>query len=63
MYLGMVAIVAGVALLEGSISPWIIVVVFAILLDRVFVAPEEKMLKATFGDAYGQCCQRVRRWL
>ena len=63
MYLGMVFIVAGIVLLEGSISPWIVVVALAITLDRVFVVPEEKMLKETFGDAFEQYSQRVRRWL
>ncbi len=63
MYLGMVFIVAGIALLEGSISPWIVVAVLAIVLDRVFIAPEEKMLKETFGDAFEHYSHRVRRWL
>jgi protein-S-isoprenylcysteine O-methyltransferase Ste14 len=63
MYLGMVFIVAGTALLEGSISPWIAVAALAIVLDRVFVVPEEKMLRDTFGDAFQQYSQRVRRWL
>jgi protein-S-isoprenylcysteine O-methyltransferase Ste14 len=63
MYLGMVFIVAGTALLEGSISPWIAVAALAIVLDRVFVVPEEKMLRETFGDAFQQYSQRVRRWL
>ena len=63
MYLGMVLIVAGIALLEGSIGPWTVVAALAIVLDRVFVVPEEKMLKETFGDAFEQYCRRVRRWL
>jgi protein-S-isoprenylcysteine O-methyltransferase Ste14 len=63
MYLGMVFIAAGTALLEGSISPWIAVAALATVLDRVFVVPEEKMLRETFGDAFQQYSQRVRRWL
>lgn len=61
MYLGMVFIVAGVALLEGSISPWIVVVALAIVLDWVFVVREEEMLKDTFGDAFERYSRRVRR--
>jgi protein-S-isoprenylcysteine O-methyltransferase Ste14 len=63
MYLGMVLVVAGAAVLEGSISPWIAVAALAVLLDRVFVLREEKMLKETFGAAFEQYTQRVRRWL
>jgi protein-S-isoprenylcysteine O-methyltransferase Ste14 len=63
MYLGMVFIVAGIALLEGSISPWIVVAALAFVLDRVFIVPEEKMLKETFPDAFDKYSQRVRRWL
>jgi protein-S-isoprenylcysteine O-methyltransferase Ste14 len=63
MYLGMVFIVAGVALIEGSVSPWIVVCVLAVILDRVFIVPEEKMLRETFGDTYDAYSRRVRRCL
>jgi protein-S-isoprenylcysteine O-methyltransferase Ste14 len=63
MYLGMIFIVVGVALLEGSISPWIVVAAFVIILDRVFVVREENMLRETFGEAFARYSKRVRRWL
>jgi protein-S-isoprenylcysteine O-methyltransferase Ste14 len=63
MYLGMVLIVAGIALLGGSITPWVAVAGLALLLDRVFIVAEEKMLKETFGEDFEQYCGRVRRWL
>ena len=63
MYLGMVLIVAGIALLEGSISPWFVVAALAIVLDRVFIAREEALLKETFGDAFEHYCRRMRRWV
>jgi protein-S-isoprenylcysteine O-methyltransferase Ste14 len=63
MYLGMVLIVAGVAILLGSVTPWIAVAVLAVLLDRVFIAREEKMLAGTFGAAFEDYRARVRRWL
>ncbi len=63
MYLGMVLIVAGIAILVGTLSPWITVAGLAVLLDRVFVAPEEGMMERTFGDAFRQYKGRVRRWL
>ncbi|MGO8952940.1 MAG: methyltransferase family protein [Rhodomicrobium sp.] len=63
MYLGMVLIVAGVALLEGTLSPWIAPVALAVLLDRVFIVREERTLEETFGAAFQQYKRRVRRWL
>jgi len=63
MYLGMVLIVSGVAVLEGTLSPWIAPVALAVLLDRVFIVREETMLEDTFGAAFQRYRQRVRRWL
>jgi protein-S-isoprenylcysteine O-methyltransferase Ste14 len=63
MYLGMILIVAGIALLEGSVAPWVIVAVLAVVLDRVFIVREEKMLQETFSAAFERYRQRVRRWL
>ena len=50
MYLGMVVILVGVFLLMGSLSPLIIIPVFAIIMDKVFITPEETMLNEHFGD-------------
>ncbi len=63
MYLGMILIVSGSAVLVGSASPWIVVVALAILLDRIFIVREEKLLGETFGTGFQQYKQRVRRWL
>ncbi len=63
MYLGMVLIVAGAALAEGSVSPWLAVIALAVVLDRCFIAREEATLRAAFGDAYRSYQARVRRWI
>jgi protein-S-isoprenylcysteine O-methyltransferase Ste14 len=63
MYLGMVFILTGVALLLGSLSPFIIIPVFAILVDRVFISAEENMLQSRFGDEWIRYKSTVRRWL
>jgi protein-S-isoprenylcysteine O-methyltransferase Ste14 len=63
MYLGMVIVVAGVAALLGSLSPFIVAAAFALVLDRRFIRPEEKSLEQSFGDAFRQYRKRVRRWL
>lgn len=63
MYLGMTLILLGVALLLGSLTPFAMVIALPILLDRVFISPEETMLEETFGDRFQEYCERVRRWI
>lgn len=63
MYLGMIMILLGVALLLGSASPFIIVPAFAITMDRIYVAAEEKILEARFGNHWKAYNSKVRRWL
>ena len=62
MYLGMVLIISGVALLLATLSPWIAALALALLLDRAFIVREEAMLEETFGAAFEQYRRRVRRW-
>jgi len=63
MYLGMVMILTGVAFLLGALSPFIIIPVFAITMDRVFIVAEEKMLDEHFGYKWKQYKAEVRRWI
>lgn len=49
MYLGFVLILAGVAILIRSLTPWVIIVIFATLLDRNFIEVEERILEEQFG--------------
>jgi protein-S-isoprenylcysteine O-methyltransferase Ste14 len=63
MYLGFLLILIGIAILFGSLSPWIIVPIFAILMDKGFIRPEEHILEARFGQSWREYKARVRRWL
>ena len=63
MYVGMTAIVVGVAVGLGSLAPMAILVGFIALLAGVFVPMEERAMRQTFGDAWRDYAQRVRRWL
>lgn len=63
IYLSMVLLLLGVAVLFGSVTPFSVVVAFAVLIDRVFIAGEERMLRTTFADEYETYCRRVRRWI
>jgi protein-S-isoprenylcysteine O-methyltransferase Ste14 len=63
MYLGMILILVGVALLLGSLTPWIFVAVVAVLFDAVFIRAEESMMENAFGKAYEDYKDKVRRWI
>lgn len=61
-YLGLVLIITGLAIWVGSVSPWIVVVLFVFLLRRAYIALEEKRLSEQFGELYRQYCRLVPRW-
>lgn len=63
MYMGMALILIGVAMLLGSATPFIVVVLLAALLDRKFISREEQKLEDTFGERFRQYRRRVRRWI
>ena len=63
MYLGYLLILLGVALIVGSLTPYAVILVFAVLIDRVFIRVEEQMLEKQFGQAWLGYAQEVRRWV
>ena len=63
MYLGMVLILIGVAVLLRSLSPLLIVIPFAILIDQIYIRVEEQMLTEKFGTKWQAYKQQTRRWL
>ena len=63
MYLGMVLILIGVAVLLRSLSPLLIVIPFAILIDQIYIRVEEQMLTEKFGAKWQAYKQQTRRWL
>ncbi len=63
MYLGMVVILLGIAVLFGNASPFLIAPMFGWLIQTKFVKFEEALLEKTFGDEYLRYKQKVRRWL
>lgn len=62
-YLGMVCGLVGVAVLLGSATPFLVIPVFALLIDRLFIREEERMLERSFGTTYVAYKAAVRRWL
>ena len=63
MYLGMVLIMIGVALLMGSLTPYIMVPGFIVAIEQVFIRAEESMLHEKFGHDWKAYRANVRRWL
>jgi protein-S-isoprenylcysteine O-methyltransferase Ste14 len=62
MYLGFVLILIGIAIFMGSLTPYSVIPVFAVVMDTVFVRSEEEMLHATFGENRLEYKKKVRRW-
>ena len=63
MYLGYVLLLAGAAVLMGSLTPFLVIPLFMILIEKLFIATEEKMLTAKFGQTYLDYQGHVRRWI
>ena len=63
MYLGFVLTLIGVAILLGSLTPWIIVPIFIVLMEVVFIQIEERMLAVKFGPDWQAYKKKVRRWI
>jgi protein-S-isoprenylcysteine O-methyltransferase Ste14 len=63
MYLGFVLILVGVAIVLGSLTPFVAIPIFAILMDMVFIQVEERMLEQEFGQVWLEYKHKVRRWI
>jgi protein-S-isoprenylcysteine O-methyltransferase Ste14 len=63
MYLGFVLILLGIAALMGSLTPYLIVLIFAVFMDVVFIRFEEQKLEKTFGEAWSEYKKKVSRWV
>ena len=63
MYLGMVLLLLGVAVLLGSVTPLLPVPLFVWFIQRNFIRGEEGFLEGIFGERYRQYKKTVRRWI
>jgi protein-S-isoprenylcysteine O-methyltransferase Ste14 len=63
MYLGMVLILLGIAVVLGALTPFAVVAAFALLMHYRFVRIEERMLADRFGAEWQCYSARVRRWV
>ena len=63
LYLGEVIMLLGLAALLGTWLALLPIPIFAAVIQRVFILPEERLLQAHFGSAYQSYRRRVRRWV
>jgi protein-S-isoprenylcysteine O-methyltransferase Ste14 len=63
MYLGFILILIGIAVLLRSLTPYVVVLAFAILMNEAFVSVEERRLASTFGAEWLAYKAHTRRWL
>jgi protein-S-isoprenylcysteine O-methyltransferase Ste14 len=63
MYVGLVAVCAGFALVTGVYANLWVAAAYAIWLHFAYVVPEERFLCERFGPAFAAYAQRVPRWL
>ena len=63
IYLADSLIYCGIALLLGSLWPWLLLPALILTMQRAVIVHEERLLTQLFGDSYLAYCGRVRRWL
>ncbi len=63
MYIGLLLVSFGVAIIFGTVSAFAPPVIFFFILRNQFVLPEEQFLEETFGEEYRQYKEGVRRWI
>ena len=63
MYLGFTLILVGVAVFLRTLSPYIVILAFVILIDTTYIRVEEQMLAEKFGASWETYKSRARRWL
>lgn len=63
IYVGDTILLGGWALMLGSLTPWLGLPLFVVIVTRRAILPEEVRLQAKFGAAYTDYCRRVRRWI
>lgn len=63
MYLGLLVVLAGWAIVLGSAVPWLVLPLYVLVITRLQIEVEEQALEGLFGNDYREYCARVGRWL
>lgn len=63
MYVGMVVLVLGIAILLGHVSPFVAIGLLWGVLNWRFIPREERAMASAFGGAYREYQAHTRRWI
>lgn len=63
IYLADAIILIGYVLALGSLLGFILVPLFAMVIQNRFIDGEEARIRIEFGDAYDDYCKQTRRWI
>lgn len=63
MYLGLLLVMIGLALVLGTAAAYFAAAVFFLFADRVSIPYEEAKMEAQFGEEYRAYKKTVRRWI
>ena len=63
MYLGLLTVLSGYAIWLGTITPFLLLPLFVLLITTQQIIPEEEILEKNFGKEYLDYKEKVRRWL
>lgn len=63
MYTGLTIVYVGVAILLGTVFPFILLPIVLLSVVLLVIKREERYLADAFGSEYAEYCARVRRWL
>lgn len=63
VYLGMILVSIGAALISGALSAWILSAAFMVIVRYWYIAFEEDAMRRKHGDRYDVYCDQVRRWI
>ncbi len=63
MYLGMAAVLLGVAIIHGTLITFLFPIIFIILMEVIFIRVEEKSMEKEFGKKYLDYKKKARRWI
>jgi protein-S-isoprenylcysteine O-methyltransferase Ste14 len=58
-----VLILVGISIFMGSLTPYVVIPIFVILMHVVFVRVEERILQDTFGESWLRYKKSTRRWI
>jgi protein-S-isoprenylcysteine O-methyltransferase Ste14 len=53
----------GLALFMGSITPWLIIILFATVIKKIYIKAEEAKLEQKFTSLWQIYKQKVPRWI